>query len=153
MSEQEHGLDSLIVWQRARELMLLVHRQIVPQLPETEKWDLTSQIRRSSKSVMANIAEGYGRYYYQENVRFCYIARGSLVETRSHLITARDLGYISPALFEEGTALLQETQRILNGYIAYLKRSKRGGNLPGERLKESIETYSPQIDPFTSELS
>jgi four helix bundle protein len=68
-------------------------------LPTKERYDLTSQIRRSSKSVMANIAEGYGRYHYLDSLRFYYIARGSLEETISHIITAHDLAYIDNARF------------------------------------------------------
>ena len=67
--------------------MVECHR-VANVLPAREKYDLVSQIRRSSKSVMANIAEGYGRYHYLDSLRFYYIARGSLEETISHLITA-----------------------------------------------------------------
>ncbi len=139
--ESLHGLEKLLAWQKARELMVFVHKQIVPALPRDEKWDLADQIRRSSKSAMANIAEGHGRYYYQETVRFCYIARGSLEETFSHLTTARDLDYISAALFGQGNGLVLEALRLLNGYIAFLKRTKQGGDLPGGRLKEITADY------------
>ena len=90
------SFESLDVWKKARELMLFIHREIVPKLPLEEKWDLASQIRCSSKSVGANIAEGHGRYYFGDNVRFCYNARGSLAETNHHWLDAKDLGYISP---------------------------------------------------------
>jgi four helix bundle protein len=149
--ENHQGLDTLVAWQKAREVMLFVHKQVAPTLPTDEKWDLTSQIQRASKSVMANIAEGYGRFYYQETIRFCYIARGSLVETYNHLVTALDLNYISRSLYDEGVALIEATHRTLNGYIAYLKRNKRGGELPGGRLQEAALTYEwePENDaPF-----
>jgi four helix bundle protein len=128
----EKGLDSLKVWHRARELMVAVHKQVVPRLPPEEKWDLAKQIRRSSKSVAANIAEGHGRYYYQQGVFFCYIARGSLDETISHLVTALELEYISKDL--EVRAIADETRRMLNGYIAYLKQCKQGETEPGSQL-------------------
>lgn len=83
---------------------------------------------------MANIAEGYGRYYYQDNVRFCYNARGSLDETINHLITALDLGYIPQSLYDELRALADETRRLLNGYINYLKRRRQGAKDPGSNL-------------------
>lgn len=140
--EQEYqGLDDLIAWQKARDLVNFVHREVAPVLPPEEKWDLTSQIRRASKSVMANIAEGHSRYYYQETIRFCYLARGSLMETYSHLVTARDLGYISDALLTEGNAIVLHARRTLNGFINYLAKSKRGGNLPGGRLREVSLDY------------
>jgi len=146
--QEYQGLEDLIAWQKARELMNFVHRKVAPVLPPEEKWDLTSQIRRASKSVMANIAEGHGRYYYQENIRFCYLARGSLMETYSHLVTAQDLGYISDALFTEGNTLVLHARRTLNGFINYLAKSKRGGNLPGGRLREIPPDYEivPLLD-------
>ncbi len=130
----ERGFEGLEVWQKARQLMVAVHKQVVPLLPPEEKWDLAHQIRSSSKSVTANIAEGYGRYYYQDNVRFCYNARGSLDETVNHLITARDLAYIPQSLYEELRALADETRRLLNGYISYLKRRRQGEKEPGSNF-------------------
>ncbi|MGC9395244.1 MAG: four helix bundle protein [Anaerolineae bacterium] len=142
MSQEDYqGFETLQAWQNARELMLLVHSEIATKLPHYEKWDLLSQIRRSSKSIMANIAEGYGRYYYQENIRFCYLARGSLAETQSHLITAHDLGYISNELYQSGITIVQKTARTLNGYINWLKKSKQGGDLPEGRLREISRDY------------
>jgi four helix bundle protein len=130
----ERGFEGLEVWQKARELMIAIHKQMVPLLPPEEKWDLAQQIRRSSKSVMANIAEGYGRYYYQDNVRFCYNARGSLDETISHLVTALDLGYVPQAMYDQLRALADEVRRMLNGYIAFLKRRRQGESEPGSQL-------------------
>jgi four helix bundle protein len=114
--------------------MLFVHQRIAPCLPAEEKWDLASQIRRSSKSIGANIAEGHGRFYYQDNVRFCYNARGSLAETIQHLIVARDLNYITGALYNEGRVQAEQIYRLLNGYIAYLKQRKIGEHEPGANV-------------------
>ena len=125
------SFENLKVWQKAYELMLFVHGEVVPLLPREEKWDLADQIWRSSKSVGANIAEGYGRFYYKDRVRFCYNARGSLTETESHLVDARHLEYISLQIYQKGRDLAGEAQRSLNGYIDYLKREKPGNNEPG----------------------
>lgn len=78
------GLRKLKVWVRAKDFALKIYEQVLPLLPPEEKWNLNSQLRRSTLSISANIAEGYGRFYYQDNVRFCYLARGSLEETLSH---------------------------------------------------------------------
>ena len=123
--------------------MIAVHKQLVPLLPPEEKWDLAKQIRTSSKSVMANIAEGYGRYYYQDNVRLCYIARGSLDEAINHLITALDLNYIPRDLYDDLRARADETRRLLNGYINYLKRRKQGEDEPGSHvaIREIQDAY------------
>lgn len=77
------GLEKLDVWCKARDFAVRVHKELLPLLPAEEKWALSQQIRRSSQSTPANIAEGHGRFYFQDNVRFCYIARGSLEETLS----------------------------------------------------------------------
>ena len=109
---------------------------------------MTDQVRRSSKSVPANIAEGAGRYYYMDNVRFCYNARGSLDETLSHLIAARDLGYCPLPLYENMRSQVEEVRRLLNGYITWLKDKKIGVNEPGAGLaiRETAPNYSVDSD-------
>jgi four helix bundle protein len=89
----EQSFESLKVWQKSHALMLDIHKRLLPHLPKDERYGLADQVRRSSKSVSANIAEGAGRFYYLDNVRFCYHARGSLDETLNHLIVARDLEF------------------------------------------------------------
>lgn len=137
------GLQKLEVWRRAKDFALKIYHEVLPSLPLEEKWNLNSQIRRSSLSIAANMAEGYGRYYYQENVRFCYNARGSLAETLSHLVFAFDAKYISETLYKELTEEGDEIDRMLNGYIAYLKRSKQGSTEPGadRTIRELLEPY------------
>ncbi len=137
------SFENLKMWQKAHALMLFVHCEVVPLLPKEEKWDLADQIRRSSKSVGANIAEGYGRFYYKDRVRFCYNARGSLTETESHLINAKDLGYISAQICQQARDIAGDAQRLLNGYIEYLKREKPGKDEPGHDIN---------VDHFTNDL-
>jgi four helix bundle protein len=137
------GLETLEAWKKARELALLVYREVLPKLPAEEKWNLNQQIRRAAQSIPANIAEGHGRFYYQENVRFCYIARGSLIETYSHLTLAHDPGFIPDELFIQLKGQIEELTRTINGYIAYLKRSKRGESEPGaQSIKEMVADYT-----------
>ena len=136
------GFEGLQVWQKAHALMLFVHREVAPHLSKDEKWDLVDQIRRSSKSVGANIAEGYGRFYYKDRVRFCYNARGSLAETENHLIAARDLKHITPNVYRQARDMADETYRLLNGYIDYLKRERPGKDEPGH----DIIVDTPSID-------
>jgi four helix bundle protein len=140
------GFEKLLVWQKAHALMLFVHKEIRPHLPKDEKWDLADQICRSSKSVGANIAEGHGRFYYKDRVRFCYNARGSLSETENHLIAAKDLGYIPVPLYQQGRDMAAETQRLLNGFIEYLKREKPGKDEPG--IDINVDLFPP--DPAES---
>jgi four helix bundle protein len=138
------GLQRLDVWRRAKDFALRLYRDVLPLLPQEEKWNLQSQIRRSSLSISANIAEGYGRFYYQENIRFCYNARGSLEETLSHLVFAFEANFIPETLFKELSSEGDEIDRMLNGYIVYLKRSKQGASDPGSTssIHEISESYT-----------
>ncbi len=130
----EQGFEKLMVWQKSHRLMLRIHHEILPSMPKDEKFDLTDQIRRSSKSIGANIAEGAGRFYYMDNVRFCYHARGSLDETLNHLIVCKDLNYCSEAQYQNLRTEIEEIRRLLNGYITWLKSKKTGENEPGAKL-------------------
>lgn len=129
----EQSFETLKVWQKSHALMLDVHKRLLHQFPREEKYGLTDQLRRSSKSVPANIAEGAGRFYYMDNVRFCYHARGSLDETLNHVIAARDLGFFSSEIYQELRDQIEEIRKLLNGYIAWLKEKKVGENEPGAK--------------------
>ena len=72
------GLNRLKVWVRAKAFAVSIYKKVLPLLPAEEKWNLNQQLRRSTLSISANIAEGYGRFYYQDNVRFCYYGRSKL---------------------------------------------------------------------------
>jgi four helix bundle protein len=96
-------------------------------LSREEEYRLKDQIIRSSRSVTANISEGYGRHHHQENAQFCRTARGSLTETLDHLITALDEAYLSEQDYSVLRKLLEETWKVLNGYIAYLQRCAASG--------------------------
>jgi len=125
------GLKRLQVWVRAKDFAVTVYKKILPLLPADERWNLTQQLRRSSLRISANIAEGYGRFYYQDNVRFCYIARGSLAETLSHLVFAFEVDFIPESLYKEFEKEGEEIEKMLNGYIGFLKKSKQGEHEPG----------------------
>lgn len=139
------GIESLAVWQKAVDLAEMVVRKVLPALPPEEKYVLGNQLRRAVYSIAANIAEGHGRYSFQESVRFSYIARGSLEETRTFLILAKRLEYLPANLSNELDHATLELRRLLNGYISYLKQSKRGANETGSSVHESTESY--WIDP------
>jgi four helix bundle protein len=137
------GLKKLQVWVRAKDYAVKIYKQVLPLLPSEEKWSLNQQLRRSSLSISANIAEGYGRFYYQDNVRFCYNARGSMEETLSHLIFAFEVNFIPGALYNELEKEGEEVEKMLNGYISFLKKSKQGANEPGANhvVRERSEPY------------
>jgi four helix bundle protein len=141
------GLESLESWKKSKDFALRIYREVLPALPKEEKWGMGQQLRRSASSIPANIAEGHGRYYFQDNVRFCYNARGSLEETLSHLTIAHDLGFISEQLFKTLEIDGENLNRLINGHIAYLKRSKIGANEPGvnHTVRESDAIYLTEI--------
>ena len=79
---------------------------------------------RASRSSTACIAEGYGRFHYQETIQFCRQARGSLYELIDHLDVALESGYIDDQQAGRLISNTKEAIRLINGYIKYLKERK-----------------------------
>ena len=115
--------ETLQVWKEARELRKEISG-LARTFPTNEQYRLTDQMIRASRSVTANIAEGHGRYHYQENIQFCRQSRGSLYELLDHLTVALDEDYISEELFESLRTKILAVVKILNGYVSYLKSRK-----------------------------
>ena len=137
------NLDKLEVRARAKDFALAVYKEVVPHLPSDEKWNLTQQLKRAAQSIPANIAEGHGRFHFLDNVRFCYIARGSLTEVQSRMALAHELGYLPDEIYKRMTIHAESIGKQLNNYIAYLKRSKQGEKeFPaGYTIREEPEPY------------
>ena len=106
----------LDVWKTARELRIEIYK-VAHQLPDFEKFGLASQLRRATVSVTANIAEGYGRYGFQENIQHCRQARGSLYELRDHLVTCIDEEYLSGESEKRLDEMTRRVIQLLNGYL------------------------------------
>lgn len=123
-----NSFEELEVWKECRILRIHVH-SITKSFPPDEKYRLTDQITRSSRSVTANIAEGYGRYHFQESIQYCRQARGSLFETLEHLICACDCGFLDEITLATQKLHVEKCLKLLNGYILYLKKQK--ANLTG----------------------
>lgn len=102
---------------------MFVLKKLLPAFPATERFRLADQVVRAARSATANIAEGYGRFHYLDNAKFCSNARGSCWEVLDHLIPARDEQMISKDLLDEGRALVTRAIKLINGYMAYLKRA------------------------------
>ena len=118
------SFEDLEVWKKARELKKDI-TLIVKTFPAEEKFRLTDQLIRSSRSVNVQIAEGHGRKTWPERLRFCVIARGSLSETLNHLIDAYDEELISEDILQNFRIKINEVERLLNGYISYLDRMSK----------------------------
>jgi four helix bundle protein len=113
----------LKVWGKAHDLTLAIY-QTTRTFPRDEIYGLTSQIRRASASIGANIAEGCGRRSDPELRRFVQIARGSASELECHLLLARDLSLLTVNEFADLEAKILEIQRMLAGFVQRLERAR-----------------------------
>jgi four helix bundle protein len=111
----------LVVWQAARALRRNIYL-VCRGFPKQETFELGSQMRRAAVSVTANIAEGYGRFSYQENMQFCRQSRGSVYEIRDHLTTALDAGYITPEQYKQFDVQAISVIKLINGYLRATKQ-------------------------------
>lgn len=118
-----HNLTDLEVWKKSRVFRNEIS-DLVKILPKQEKFRLVDQMIRASRSITANIAEGHGRFHFQENIQYCRQARGSLIEMLDHLTVALDERFIDQATFDEFENKYEQLIKMLNGYIAYLKKRK-----------------------------
>ena len=148
---KEQGLETLNVWRRAMDFAVRICFEILPSFPADERYALCAQLRRAVQSIPANIAEGYGRFHYNDSTRFCYIAWGSLEETRSHLIYAREMGYILDDVYSPLSQEMESLRRMINGYISYLKTNRPGDREPGSTVHEEepdylVPDYPPDIN-------
>ena len=113
----------LEVWQKCRELRRKIW-ELCNKFPKEERYRLSDQLIRASRSTTACIAEGYGRFHFQENIQFCRQARGSLYELFDHVDVALDCHYIKNNSSESLINQIKTAIRILNGYIKHLKGRK-----------------------------
>jgi len=118
-----NSFEELEVWKTCKELRSSVW-EFTKSLPKEETYRLKDQLIRASRSVTANIAEGYGRFHYQENIQFCRQARGSLHEILDHLDCAFDCEYLTEMELNDFKQKILTALKILNGYISYLKKAK-----------------------------
>ena len=117
--------EDLDVWQMGRDLTLRIY-EITSHFPKYEAYGMTSQIKRAALSVPANISEGFGRIHFMDKTKFYLNARGSLYELKSHLLIAKELGFIKDEL---ANGVFQEIDKLslkLNNLINKTRRMKKG---------------------------
>jgi four helix bundle protein len=114
------SFEDLETWKASREFRKEISK-LSKTFPEHEKFELTKQIKRSSRSVTANLAEGQGRFHHKDNMRFTRISRGSLKETLDHLIVAFDEEYITQEQLNVLRAKYDHCLKLLNGYTRYIE--------------------------------
>jgi four helix bundle protein len=144
------SFEDLRCWKMSREVRRKVI-SLVKKFPDIEKYRLSQQLVNSTRSVTANIAEGYGRFHFQENIQFCRIARGSLYETLDHLISALDDEYFTQKQFDELKNEIMDCTMVLNGYINYLSSAKNGWGT--DLVEEDFVPYNLSIhgeEPLTN---
>ena len=127
IKENPRDFTFLDCWKKCREVKLVFYREIIPELPSEEKYNLGDQIRRAAISTTSNIAEGYGRFYYQESIQFYRISRGSLYELLDHLISCYDLDFVDQSMFDHLRDDITEAIRLVNGFIRYAQEQKQTG--------------------------
>jgi four helix bundle protein len=124
MSEElRSDFRDLDVWKKCRDIRIMIWK-LCKRFPSEEKFRLADQMIRASRSSTNNIAEGYGRFHFQENIQFCRQSRGSLFELIDHVLVAEECEYIDK---EQKEKLIEDSIsaiRLLNGYVKYLKMRK-----------------------------
>jgi len=138
----QFGFETLALWKKVREFKNEVSKE-ARKLPPEEKFRLTDQLIRSSRSINALISEGHGRFTYPDQIHYCVQARGSLTETINHLIDALDEGYISQEKLNPFRLKGKEIERLLNGNLIFLRKKETS-----KRRKE-IQISEPFISVFT----
>lgn len=118
------SFEELDCWKVSRELRLELSK-LIKTFPAEEKFTLVSQIRRASRSVTNNIAEGFGRYHYKEFIRFCRMSRGSLTELTDHLIISHDEDYITTDQLSNYKDKISKAIALINGLIKYLEKRNK----------------------------
>ena len=117
------SFEDLECWKACTEVRRFI-TELVKKYPKEEKYALVDDMKRAARSTTHNLAEGFGRFHFQENVQFCRISRGSLYELIDQLIASLDEGHITPEDYEKGRVLIAKALPLLNGYINYLSRQK-----------------------------
>jgi four helix bundle protein len=145
-SEKLFSFTDLECWKSCREVRNRFS-EIIKTLPTHEKYALSDGMRRASRSITENIAEGFGRFHYQENIQFCRHSRGSLFELKDQLITALDEKYISQIEFNKVNSLIDKSILILNCYIKYLAKAKENASKKGNAFHESDSQYFSISNP------
>jgi four helix bundle protein len=116
-----NSFEEMPVWQKAMELAVSIFK-LTEKLPKKEDYGLTSQIRSSALSVPGNIAEGFGRKHTKDKLNFYYDSRGSLSETKNHLIYGYKVEYFNRSEFEKHANLIENTWKELNSLINSLQK-------------------------------
>ena len=123
MNGKYNDFRDLEVWKLCKEIRETIWK-LTRSFPKEEQYRLADQMIRASRSASNCIAEGYGRFHYQENIQFCRQARGSLFELSDHLMIALECSFIDENIHNDLFSKVKDAIRTLNGYIKYLTNEK-----------------------------
>jgi four helix bundle protein len=126
-NKRTSAFETLEIWIEGRELRKSFS-VLVKTFPPEEKYRLTDQIVRASRSVTNNIAEGHGRFHYREYIQFCRHSHGSLYELLDQICIASDENYIDDKIYNDFKDKINTIIRKVNGFISYLKKQKEMEN-------------------------
>lgn len=113
--------EELDAWQKCRQLRIWINAFLQTKIDKRD-FDMHQNLRRAARSTTRNIAEGFGRFHFKENIQYCRISRGSLFEIKDDLIICVDEKKVPESEIQEGMMLLKNALQSLNGYINYLKK-------------------------------
>ncbi len=110
------------VWQKSHELVISIYK-ITHQFPETEKFNLVSQINRAALSIPTNIVEGCGRETQKELIRFLYIASGSAHELEYLILLSSELEFLEKSIAKQLLQTIDEIKKMLYALINSIKKT------------------------------
>jgi len=111
----------LDAWKESKNLTILIY-SATKKFPKEERYNLIDQIQRASVSIMANIAEGFGRYHFADKIRFYYQSRGSLKEVQNFILLAKELGYLDEVKAKLLWSKTKNIERLINGLIRSIEK-------------------------------
>lgn len=123
MDQNVSNFYQLEAWQRGHELVLEIYKA-TRSFPKEELFGIVSQLRRAATSVTANVAEGFGRYHFNDKIRFYYQARGSVAEVQNFLLVSRDLGFLSARDCETLLILADSVRQLIHGLIRSIEKQQ-----------------------------
>ncbi len=113
------SFEELDCWQKCQKVKLWLENFIANKI-DRKDFDMIQNLRRAGRSTTRNIAEGFGRFHFKENMQYCRISRGSLFEIKDDLITCVDEQKVSENEIKPGIVLINDAIFSVNGYIKYL---------------------------------
>jgi four helix bundle protein len=133
-------LETLAIYRKAEKLSDRIY-DLVQGWSFFDRDTVGKQLVRAADSIGANIAESYGRYHYGDQIRFLYIARGSLYETKFWIRRAQSRQLISDDICANALAFLEDFAAKLNAYIRTLRNKRDRKNEGGNAISEETGPY------------